>query len=474
MPGTSRAIAATQSSAAGCRSVISITSCPPASMASANRTASAVERNPVTAGSRRRARMSSNGWQSAGRVMACAAIHLDISRRVWQVWFMRRWSHRWRLKWFLATKALDFSTAFTERLYQIYLNHSKVIHFRDGHPVFSLSTPALYSKPAANMMARTLYRGIQNRNMPNLMSFAVTDACNARCEHCSFYEAIDEPGRRVMNLAECRKLIRDAQELGVSIINFVGGEPLKRPEILEIIAAVDKDQSATSLFTNGWALPDLARGLRKAGLDGVYVSLDSTDAAEHDRIRGLRGLFDRAVRGVEAALRTGMSVGVSTCLTPERFADGEFERMVEFARRLGVHELMVFDAMPVGRSKDHPDLMDNEAWKEDLIERSTRYNRDPAYPGILVHAYTVSHRSVGCSCGTSYFYLTPYGDITSCDFNHRGFGNALEEPLHVIWDRMTSHEAYQQAKWGGCKVKDSMFLTEKLGTCDKTPAYAKS
>lgn len=70
---------------------------------------------------------------------------------------------------------MGFSTAFTERLYKIYLNHSKVIHYRDGHPVYSLSTPALYSKPAANMFARTLYRGIQNRNMPNLMSFAVTD-----------------------------------------------------------------------------------------------------------------------------------------------------------------------------------------------------------------------------------------------------------------------------------------------------------
>ena len=98
--------------------------------------------------------------------------------------------HKLRLKWFLATKALSFSSAFTERLYKIYLNHSKVIHFRDGHPVFSLSTPALYSKPAANMMARTLYRGIQNKNMPNLMSFAVTDVCNAHCGHCSFYEGI--------------------------------------------------------------------------------------------------------------------------------------------------------------------------------------------------------------------------------------------------------------------------------------------
>jgi len=399
--------------------------------------------------------------------------NLDIHSPSCQKAAVNGFWHQLRLKWFLATHALGFSTAFTERLYKIYLNHSKVIHFRDGHPVFSLSTPALYSKPAANMMARTLYRGIQNKNMPNLMSFAVTDVCNAHCGHCSFYDGIADTARRTMNLDECRQVIRAAQELGVSIINFVGGEPLQRPEILEIIRSVDNDLSATSLFTNGWALPEMARGLRDAGLDGVYVSLDSADAAKHDAIRGLPGLFERALRGIEAALKTGMSVGISICLTPERFADGEFERMIEFARKLDVHEVTVFDAMPSGRSKHQSDLMDNEAWKEDLIRRSERYNADASYPGVLVHAYTVSHRSVGCSCGTSYFYVTPYGDITSCDFNHRGFGNLLEEPLYVVWDRMTSQEAYKQAKWGGCKVKDSQFVEKKLNGCEKSCAHSK-
>lgn len=375
---------------------------------------------------------------------------------------MKQWLDRLRLKWFIATRALDFTSGFTDQLYRIYLNHSKIIHFRDGHPVYSLSTPSLYSKPAANMLARTLYRGIQNKNMPNLMSFAVTDVCNARCGHCSFYEAIDDPSRPVMTLKECRNAITQAQDLGVSIINFVGGEPLKRPEILEIIRSVDKSLSATSLFTNGWALEAMAADLRRAGLDGVYLSLDSSDPKEHDRIRKLDGLYDRGLRGVRAALKTGMSVGLSMCLTPEAFAAGEFERMMELARKLGVHEVVVFDAMPSGRYKDREDLIDNDPWKEELITRSRRYNDDASYPGVLIHAYSVSHRSVGCSCGTSYFYLTPYGDITSCDFNHRGFGNLLEEPLYQIWDRMTSHPAYAEAKWGGCKVKDSLFVENQM------------
>jgi MoaA/NifB/PqqE/SkfB family radical SAM enzyme len=123
----------------------------------------------------------------------------------------------------------------------------------------SLSTPALFSPPAAHFIARTLYRGIHNRNLPNLMSLAVTDGCNARCGHGSFYEGAEDPGRPLLRLAEIRRLIHDAQELGVSILNLVGGEPLLRPDLAAIIASVDKSLSTVVLFTEGWHLA--AQGL---------------------------------------------------------------------------------------------------------------------------------------------------------------------------------------------------------------------
>src|SRR3989338_1143286 len=103
-----------------------------------------------------------------------------------------------RLQWFLAKKALSFSTEFTDRLYKIYLGHNKVVHFRDGHPVYSLSTPAIYSKPAANFFAQQFYKTMRNKNVPNLMSFAVTDVCNAKCEHCSFFDSVDMIKKEVL------------------------------------------------------------------------------------------------------------------------------------------------------------------------------------------------------------------------------------------------------------------------------------
>lgn len=362
-----------------------------------------------------------------------------------------------RLKWFIATSALDYSTDFVKILYKIYLNHDKIIHFRDGFPVYSLSTPALFSKPAANFIARALYRTIQNKNLPNMMSFAVNDICNATCEHCSFFTAVEEKNRNILTLEQAQQLIQDAQDLGVSVINIVGGEPLMREDLPKIISSINKDLSTVTLFTNGWDLANKAKDLRRAGLDSIYISIDAASSDKHDRFRNKQGLFDSAIKGIRKAKELGFTTGISTTMTPESYQDGELERIIELGKQIGIHEVLVFDALPTGRYKHRQDLVDNNNWVEEMIESAKKYNRNPDYPGVVFFAYFSSYRSVGCSCGTSYFYTSPYGDIMSCDFNHAKFGNVLEEPLWKIWDRLTTLPEFCHAKWGGCKIKDSEF-----------------
>lgn len=363
-----------------------------------------------------------------------------------------------RLRWLAAIKTLPYSLEYTERLYSIYLNHNKIIHFRDGNPVYSLSTPAVYSKPAANMFARSVFSAIQQRPIPNLLSFAVNDVCNVQCYHCSFFGGgVAEKGRHVMTTDEAKKALRDAQKLGVSVINIVGGEPTLRTDLAEILGAIDKDLSTVVMFTNGMLLDRVAASLRAAGLDSVYISLDAADPDEHDRRRGSKGLFAKALHGLAVAKATGMSVGISYSITPDDFAKGELQKMIELGRKIGVHEIVIFDVMPSGRMQDHDELVDNESWIDDMIAATEPYNKDSRYPGILPFAYATSYQSTGCSCGVSYFYISPYGDVNPCDFNHKNMGNLLEQPLWKIWDAFRTNDDYRVAKWGGCKIKDSAF-----------------
>ena len=359
-----------------------------------------------------------------------------------------------RFNYFTASHTLSYTNTYLKTIYRVYLNHNKVIHYRDGHPVFSLSTPALYSKPMANFLAQSLFRGIQNKNLPNLMSFAVNDECDANCEHCSFYEGVYEKNKKVVTLDQARKIIKSAQELGTSVINIVGGEPLMRQDLPEIIASVNKNTSCVILFTNGCFLSQRVAELRKNGLDGVYVSIDSADPSQHDSFRRKKGLFKRALDGISKAKGYGLSVGMSTTITKGDFNKGELDRIIELGKKIGVHEVLVFDAMPSGRYKDRRDLVDDQTWIEKMIRSVEKYNQDESYPGVLIYAYATSHRSVGCSGGTSYCYISPYGEMMPCDFNHQSFGSVLDEPFYKVWERMTSQEPFCSAKWGGCRIKD--------------------
>lgn len=385
---------------------------------------------------------------------------------------MKKILKNFRIRYSMATKTLGYSDEFLKRVYSIYLNHNKVIHFRKGFPVYSLSTPPLFSKPSANFFARILYRVLQNKTMPNLLSFAVNDVCNANCQHCSFFESVDDKTKKVLSLSEIRKMMKDAQELGVTVVNLVGGEPLMRPDLGEIIRCIDKDLSSIILFTNGWLLADRAKEISKAGLDGVYVSLDSASAEIHDKKRGTVGLFDKALEGIVVAKKVGLTVGISCCMDENDYKSGELDRIIELAKSKGVHEVLVFDALPVGRYGNREDLIGHKKWVEEMIEHVKKYNNNVNYPGIIIYAYSTSHAAVGCSGGSNYLYITPYGEICPCDFYHRRFGSIREEPLYKIWERMSSTEGFSSSKWGGCRVKEGAYvnvenISDACNTCIK-------
>ena len=147
-----------------------------------------------------------------------------------------------------------------------------------------------------------------------------------------------------------------------------------------------------------------------------------------------------------------MSVGISTTMTPESYRSGELDKIIELAKP---SVFMKLSSLTPCQQEDikRKDLIDNHDWVEDMIRHVKQYNENLTYPGILVYAYVTSHRSVGCSCGASYCYISPYGEMMSCDFNHAIFGNVLDEPLYKVWERMTSHEQFASSKWGGCKIK---------------------
>src|SRR5436309_1521203 len=93
---------------------------------------------------------------------------------------------------------------------------------------------------------------------------------------------------------------------------FTGGDPLKRPDLFELIRYAVKiglrtnvTPSATPLLTN-----QAIEKFKEAGVSRMAISLDGPDAESHDLFRGVPGTFDRAM----AALRHARDIGLDTQL----------------------------------------------------------------------------------------------------------------------------------------------------------------
>src|SRR3970040_1577311 len=136
-----------------------------------------------------------------------------------------------------------------------------------------------------------------------------TRSCNLFCMHC-YAEAKDRDFPGELTTEEGFSLIDDIAAFGAPTNIFSGGEPLMRPDILELAARAALRGLRCVLSTNGTLITDdLAVRIREAGFAYVGISLDGIGAA-HDKVRGRAGAFEDALAGIRRCRDAGVKVGI--------------------------------------------------------------------------------------------------------------------------------------------------------------------
>lgn len=134
---------------------------------------------------------------------------------------------------------------------------------------------------------------------PVLCNYYVTYRCNATCGFCDIWE---RPSPYVTP-EHVRANLRDLKRLGVRVIDFTGGEPLLHRQLPDLLREAKRNGFITTVTTNALLYPKQAESLRGL-VDMLHFSLDSPDADEHDRSRGVR-CFDKVMESIAVARRLG-------------------------------------------------------------------------------------------------------------------------------------------------------------------------
>jgi len=137
---------------------------------------------------------------------------------------------------------------------------------------------------------------------------SLTDRCNLRCTYCMPADFADWiPGDHLLTTDELMLVLDVATSMGIDGVRLTGGEPLLRPDIVDVVTRIYALPNAPSisLTTNALRLTDLAQPLADAGLQRVNISLDTLD---RERFKALthRDRFDDVIAGIDAAKAAGL------------------------------------------------------------------------------------------------------------------------------------------------------------------------
>jgi len=198
----------------------------------------------------------------------------------------------------------------------------------------------------------TTYPGFIYNEAPRNVYWETTIACDLACQHC---RADANPDRDPLELStdEGKALIRSVKELG-SMLVFTGGDPLKRPDILELIT-YGKELGVPVAITPS-TTPSLQREtvatFQQLGVMAMGVSLDGATAASHDGFRNVDGTFEKSMKALSWAREFEIPVQVNTTITAKTLP--EVEAMYELLRDTAappVRRWSLFLLVPVGRGE---------------------------------------------------------------------------------------------------------------------------
>jgi putative heme d1 biosynthesis radical SAM protein NirJ1 len=173
-----------------------------------------------------------------------------------------------------------------------------------------------------------------------------TKTCNLECAHC-YADAETRRFQGELTTAEAEAMIRDLASINVPALLISGGEPLVRPDVLDLAEYAMSLGVRVTFSTNG-TLIDQKKAERIAKIGVTYVGI-SIDGAEerHDTFRGRKGAYRDAIRGIRHCRDAGIRVGVRFTVTKENVH--EIDSVLRVVEDEGIGRLCLYHLVYSGR-----------------------------------------------------------------------------------------------------------------------------
>jgi cyclic pyranopterin phosphate synthase len=235
-----------------------------------------------------------------------------------------------------------------------------------------------------------------NRPVSNLR-ISLTSKCNLSCIYC--HREGEKAPTEPLSAAEIAEILRVASHFGIRSVKFTGGEPMLRPDLLEIIRSVPVGMES-SITTNGTLLAGLVADLKQAGLRRVNVSIDSLNHESYKKITGTDKLDD-VLEGINEALKTGLTPVKLNMVVLAGINDHEINDFLAFVRGNRNLILQLIELMHFNECTNHGNLniVEDElaARSKQIITRRMHHRKKYCLDGAEVEVVRPLHNTEFCA-----------------------------------------------------------------------------
>lgn len=317
---------------------------------------------------------------------------------------------------------------------------------------------------------------------PEAITLFLTHRCNLRCKMCGQWgeggvtkKQGGEILKQELSLPDLKRLIDDLARFKPSITLF-GGEPLLFAEVAELISYIKAKGMHCLMITNGSLLENFAGDLVSAGLDELNLSLDGGELL-HDEIRGLPGLSERIIRGVEKVNACKLSAGKNKPLinlqcTITKYNCEYLQQLIAVAGKikadsLTFHNLIFLNREKLGKQKFFDQTLNSSSgdWegfifepgidplllnkiKDAILSGKHDFSLD-FYPNFSLQElkdyylnpdYLPPAQNSRCLSPWLTAYVFPNGEVRPCLNFSYSFGSVIEENFLAIWNNVRARQ----------------------------------
>ncbi len=290
--------------------------------------------------------------------------------------------------------------------------------------------------------ANHVYLKLLGQASPTSATLASTYRCQCKCDNC--YAAVKgRNGYGEMSTEELMVVIDQLKRLGALQLIITGGEPLLREDIFDLIAHAHNIGLLTRISTNGWLLTrTCVAELKRAGLNQCGVAIDDADQDTHDRLRGVPGIYEKAIQGLRYLHEYDLDSKIITYATNRNIPEG-LERIIALGRELKVRSVYINIVYASGRwlNAQHEILSEE---KMALVGK--------LHDSAFVQLEFPTAQTKCCAYNKAFIYVNAMGEVTPCPVVPFVIGNIRDEPLADIWQRHVS--SLQLESRGRCPMNE--------------------